>query len=69
MPKRVTFTITAILERQDGPAVPADDVLQALTDALEDIEVYVEDPDRDPESRFDVSVVTVVYPKDAPARM
>ncbi len=69
MPKRVTFTITAVLERQDGPPVAIDDVLQALTDALEEIEVYAEDPDRDTESRFDTAGVTVVYPEDASARM
>ncbi|MEU9167647.1 hypothetical protein AB0D34_07590 [Streptomyces sp. NPDC048420] len=55
MPKRVTFTITAVLKRQDGPTVAIDDLLQALTVALEEIEVYVEDPDRDTESRFDTA--------------
>ena len=49
--------------------VAIDDVLQALTDALEEIEVYAEDPDRDTESRFDTAGVTVVYPEDASARM
>lgn len=69
MPKRVTFTVTAILERQDGPPMPVDDVLQALTDALDEIELYVEDPDSDAESRFDTAGVTAVYAEDAPPRM
>ncbi|MFG2162785.1 hypothetical protein [Streptomyces olivaceus] len=69
MPERVTFTITAVLERQDGPPAAVDDVLQALTDALEELNLYVEDPDDDTESRFDTAGVTVVYPESAPTRM
>ncbi|RSS94274.1 hypothetical protein EF903_06980 [Streptomyces sp. WAC05292] len=69
MPKPVTFTITIKLLRQDGPPVDVDDVVQELTNELENFELYVEDGERDTETHLVNDGVVVARDQKAPARM